>query len=370
MAEEQPEKGTPENPLTREDVLKAIEENGGDARRLDLSQKWFEPGINLQNLPLEGINLQNGHFHAHIEGNQPTGVKFDGSSMLGANLRNAWLEYASFGIYSSKPTALQGADLRGAHLDNADFHGADLTAAQFQETEIATTTKSWGGQKLLESLPAYLDNTDLRHTLLTLAQFKGCYFYGTKLEGARIRGADIFEAHLEEANWGSYQIGEEQNKEFYFAESVYRRLKLWYTNAGMYDIAAEFYYREMESKRKSWKWSWNINVRHRFALEFVRLLFGYGERWKRILYWIAGVIVGSGLLFFLCNGIAPYGRTLQSLSSSLYYSTVSFTALGYGPWFEPDSIQGWAKAIGAAESFLGVLMMAALLVTFVRKWTR
>lgn len=91
MTDEQPEKGTKENPLTCEDVVKAIEENGGDARRLDLSDKWFEAGINLQNLPLEGINLQNGIFPAHIEGIRSIGARFDGSSMLGANLRNASL---------------------------------------------------------------------------------------------------------------------------------------------------------------------------------------------------------------------------------------------------------------------------------------
>ena len=66
--------GTKDNPYTREDVLKLIEDNGGDARRLDLSGRWFEAGINLQNLPLEDINLQNGIFPAYTVGNRSSGA--------------------------------------------------------------------------------------------------------------------------------------------------------------------------------------------------------------------------------------------------------------------------------------------------------
>ena len=52
MAEEK------EKPLTREDVLKRIEENGGTAKGLDLSGKTFKDGINLRGLNLEGIILK------------------------------------------------------------------------------------------------------------------------------------------------------------------------------------------------------------------------------------------------------------------------------------------------------------------------
>ncbi|GAI18876.1 unnamed protein product, partial [marine sediment metagenome] len=269
--------------------------NGGDARRLDLSDKWFEAGINLQNLPLEGINLQNGIFPAHIEGIRSIGARFDGSSMLGANLRNARLQDASFGMYGSKPTAMQGVDLKGAHLENANFQGADLTGAQFQGVPIIPSDPSQAAQfqwKLWEILPARLEETDFRYAVLTLAQFKGCYFYGTKLEGAFIRGADIFEAHLDEADWGSYIIGEESKKEeLHFAEGIYRRLKQWYTNAGISDTAAKFYYREKEANRKALKWCSKSSFRHRLASEIIRGLFGYGERWWNVIYWIAALVL-------------------------------------------------------------------------------
>ena len=50
--------GEKEKPLTREDVLRLIKENGGKAEGLDLSRKVFEKGIDLRRLNLEGIILK------------------------------------------------------------------------------------------------------------------------------------------------------------------------------------------------------------------------------------------------------------------------------------------------------------------------
>ena len=54
--------GTKENPFTREDVLRLIEENGGKADGLDLSEKVFEGGIDLSGLNLKGIILDGASF--------------------------------------------------------------------------------------------------------------------------------------------------------------------------------------------------------------------------------------------------------------------------------------------------------------------
>ena len=51
--------GTEQNPFTREDVLRRIEENGGTAKGLDLSGKRFEEGIDLRDeLDLKEIILK------------------------------------------------------------------------------------------------------------------------------------------------------------------------------------------------------------------------------------------------------------------------------------------------------------------------
>jgi len=227
-------------PLTREDVKRLIEDNDGTAKGLDLSGKVFEDGVDLSGLDLSGIILKDARFPTHFEDDQLVGAKFDGSDLTGADLRSIKFEYAQFKKLNNQQTCLAIADLRGSSLLNANFQGADLTNAKFGEVAEA------GGYQA-----AMPDNTDFSSANLFHANFKGCYFYGSKLEGAFVRGADILDAHLEEVNWGNYKIGEESKKaELYFAENIYRRLKLWYQEHGMYDIAGEFFYREQEAKRK------------------------------------------------------------------------------------------------------------------------
>ena len=125
----------------------------------------------------------------------------------------------------------------------------------------------------------------------------------------------------------------------------------------MYDIAGKFFYREMEAKRKaqSWKseplsklWSWVI-----------MLLCGYGENYERVVVSALVIIFGLAVVYV-------YGGL--NLAYAIYFSAVSFTALGYGSW--ADTPIGWVQGLGAAESFIGVFMMALFLVTFIRKMTR
>jgi len=338
-----------EKPLTRKDVEKKIEEHGGP-KELDLSGKTFVEAIDLSDLDLHGIILKDARFPTHFEGAQLVGAKFNGSNLNGADLRSINLQYAQFTMLNNQPTYLEAADLRGSLLLNTNFQGADLTGAKF------------GIEEDRNLMPAMLDDTDFRGANLFRANFKGCYFYGTKLEGARIRGADIFEAHLDEANWGSYIIGEEKKKDFYFAENIYRRLKQWYTNAGVYDIAGEFFYREMEAKRKSMKWwpqPW-----HRAWVEFVSFICGYGERPYRVILWAALVVLGLALIYFAIGSTWKW----WAFWNSLYFSAVSFTALGYGSWLQATN--DWIKGIGAFESFVGVFTIALFLITFTRKMRR
>lgn len=327
--------GTNESPYTREDVIDAIARHGGSAWDLDLSESNFEQGIDLRALDLSGIIL-----------NKATllNAKFDGSKLKGAKLRDAILHDATFNKYNDKVADLRETDFSDALLGNAQFRDANLIGAKFGTPQ--------------EPPGAYLIDADFRGANLFFTQFKNCAFYHNKLEGARLFAADIYDSDLGNVDWGSYIIGEENDKHFQTAESIYRQLKIWYTEHGTYDTAAKFYYREKEAEKRGLK-HWN----DRLALWFLWALFGYGEDWKRILYWIAGVIVGLAVVYYFWGSF-----TSVSFWDTLYYSAVSFTALGYGQWAPQPT--GWAKGMGAAEAIIGVLMMALLLVTFVRKWTR
>jgi len=107
-----------EQPLTREDVLKLIEENGGKAKGLDLSEQTFVEAIDLSGLDLHGIILKDARFPTHFEGGKLVGAKFSGSNLIGADLRSIDFQYAQFKKLNNQPTCLAVVDLRGSNRAN------------------------------------------------------------------------------------------------------------------------------------------------------------------------------------------------------------------------------------------------------------
>jgi len=323
-----------EKPLTREDVLKMIEEHGGP-EGLDLSKKNLkgidlssdEPGeaLDLRGIILEGANLQEANLRF---------INLQGASLLRANLQGA---------------DLWGAELQEAKLQYSNLHGAGLWYANLQGASLTL---------------ANLQGAFLSHANLQGAFLWGAKLHGTKLWGARLSKASLMrveisrETMLEGVDWGpKYILHEEEEGRFRAAAEDYCILRRWHTEAGMYDIAGEFYFREMTVRRKDLKW-WP-NLLPRAWSEVLAILCGYGEKPFRVV--ISAAVVVFGLA-------AIYSASALTFLQSLYYSTVSFTALGYGFWVS-DPV-GWVKGLGAFEASIGVFMMALFLITFVRKMTR
>ncbi len=221
---------------------------------------------------------------------------------------------------------------------------------------------------------AHLEEADLRNAHLEEAAFYEAELRNTKLQGAFIGGTHLTEcpdAHLGDADWGNYQIGEESGEKpnYYSASHRYNHLKIWYTQSGYYNMAGEFYYREMEVRRKWLKSRRNPFYIHHLLLQVFRFLCGYGERWKRVVVSAAVVILLSTLIYFGFNSVWAW----EAFWHSLYFSAVSFSALGYGGWVKEtwiDVTNGWIIGLGVFESLIGVFMMALFLVTFTRKMTR
>jgi hypothetical protein len=306
--------------LTREDVERLIDEHGGpeglDLREANLLQAdltW----LNLRGTILELANLEAGHL--------------SDANLQEANLSRAQLQGANLSL----------ANLEGANLIVANLQGANLLWASLQGADL------WGA--------------NLQRASLSAANLQGADLQAANLQRARLADAKLRDANLEGANWGDYVLGEEMAREFGAAASAYRALKQWHTEAGMYDIAGQFHYREMEARRKlAWQ---ERRLPYAVATYVLRFLYGYGERPERVIGWVAAVIFGLAFVYLL-PGVLTGG-----FWSALYYSAVSFTALGYGGW-APEP-QGWAgRFLGAGESFIGVFMMALFLVTFTRKMTR
>ena len=248
--------GTKENPYTREDVLRLIEENGGTAKSLELSEKVFEAGIDLSDLDLHGIILTKAIFPVHFERGMLMGANLHRTHLEGARLWHTHLERAYLvGAHLEDDANLRGAHLEGANLQSANLKGADLT--------------------------------------------------GAHLEGAQLTDVSLSsDTKLHNVYWGkNYILAEESHGPLDWAEDTYRTLKMWHTQAGIYDIAAEFYYREMETKRKLIQRQVHTQFRTlkhkgfsklRIIKQFLRFVFKQKDFGTWIRLWIYRLICGYG----------------------------------------------------------------------------
>ena len=324
-----------EKRLTREDILRLIEENGGTAKGLDLSGREFEAGIDLRKLDLRGIILKKAIFLVSFGSKEPLAARFDGSKLWHAQLEEANLQYAHLEEAMLTEAHLERVLLCGAHLERADLIGAHLEGADLSIT--------------------HLEEADFGD-----ARLEGVFLWGAKFSS---------DTDFGNVNWGNYILGDEKQQRekgeefviFWEVDNIYRRLKLWHTSAGMYDIAGEFFFREMTIRRKVLKW-WPNPIPRAWS-KFLSLICGYGEKWHRVIISAVVVVFGLALIYLVIGTLTP-----NTFLNSLYYSAVSFTALGYGSWAPEPT--GWVKGLGAFEAFIGVFMMALFLITFVRKMTR
>jgi len=325
--------GTKENPYTREDVLKLIEENHGQTVDLDLSEREFERGIDLHGLNLESIILTRANLReAHMEG---ANLRY--AHLEGADLRDAYLERADLRNVRSQEARLRRAqlpeaDLTRAHLEGAILRWAHLGAAHLRYTHLE-------GADLRD---AHLERADLRNAHLQEARLQHTQLQEANLTRANLEGANLHETEFSHDTkfvrvyWGDYIIGEEKKQQFLRAADIYRRLKMWYSSVGMYGIAADFYYREMEATRKNAQRQLYEQFKkpkaERKFLRFVfegrnfgnwvrlwiyRLTCGYGERPWQVVVWGISVLFGLALLYFFLRGVAPYTLTAQAFLSSL-----------------------------------------------------
>ncbi len=292
---------------------------------LNLSGLNFEDSINLKNERFFGYLKKDDNF-------KEWRTNFKDTSLINANLRGAILRRCILTHANLKHANMQGADtdLVEAHLEGAYLLGSDMREASFEGVQ-------WGSK---------YDK----------------FVCGEEIEANNTRVKEKKSKDRKEK--ASYkQLRRELLKQ---AESIYRNLKRWHSQAAMHDLAGEFHFREMEVRRK--RLSWNLERKNWVRLCFFGVSTGHLERIKNVV--VTALLLW--ILFGVIYVILAWIWKLLPLNPALiiYINTVSFTALGYGPWLHDTDLQGAAQSVAAIESAVGVSMAALFMATLLRKMTR
>lgn len=273
------------------------------------------------------------------------GALFFGQNLEGANFQRLKLVEAKFGGGT------------WANLKAADFSGADLWRAQFRgsDTLLDLSNAKFNNASLQDALfeNACLDGADFSNAVLRGTTFKHTSLKNCLLGDARRLDNVVFD----DVTWEIDKVNiYEQRRDWLKARRIYEIIKEAYTREGDVKTATEFFYREMECRRKG-----SETFLDHIGYTFFFIFWGYGERPFRAIGAAVVSILFFAILYVVIDPATPF-------LEYLYFSAVSFTALGYGGWVATPPVA--IRVIGVLEAIFGVAMIGFFLVTLTRKMTR
>lgn len=204
-----------------------------------------------------------------------------------------------------------------------------------------------------------IGNLSLKNSLIQQWQFYNCGvsgdFVNSKLANVRIFGGQFSpimqDCSLFEVNIEDDSAIEDNN---YYA---YRTFKKIYANQGDDDKAKDYFIKENEYLRKKAK-GWRFLTK---SLSY--FYWEYGRKPHRIVYLSIAIIIVFGFVYWINKDLIALNSTKITdigLWDSLYFSTTTFTTLGYGD-LSPLS---WLRIFTSVEAFLGVVNMGFLIAGY------
>jgi len=289
----------------------------------------------------------------------------------GSDVKQALVNYATSGGLT-RGICLKNADL--SHIDLVNHHnksGYDFTYADFYRANL------FGAHLFnINFCKASLMKADLKNAHLNCANLEQTNLLGIKWKGAKIENIQIGKK-LNQEVLAQQSLKEKNFKQasdyFEQAEEIYRDLRKHSEQEGIFILSGSFIQKELTMRRMQMaQYSFK-----RITSKIVDLFCGYGEDPLRIVGFSMLLILFCAILYTF-TGLNYQGEYLaynveQTINenvnfflSSLYYSVVTFTTLGYGD-FTPVGI---SRAIAAVEAFTGSFTIALFVVVFVKKMTR
>ncbi|OGW83652.1 MAG: hypothetical protein A2987_04730 [Omnitrophica bacterium RIFCSPLOWO2_01_FULL_45_10] len=295
----------------------------------------------------------------------------NGSDLTGCNLKKVDLKNAHLEKARLPKSNLSQANLSGAHLFDAKLVNADLVGADLSRCELA--------------------HCDLRDADLTKSNLQNSRLWNARLEGANLNEADLTGSDL----WNTCLFNVKlwhtlfadarslSMRNFYktsgllrdpkinetgavSAEESYRDLKRYFISNGMYNDAGWASFREKVMERLIMKKNRDLRYLPSLLMNF---LCGYGERPSRIVLSSLLTILLFAFFYLSFNTIeSSSGQNVaMNLSDYLYYSTITFTTVGYGDFIPKPHT--FPRLLAAAEAFMGVFLTGLFIFTLARKYS-
>jgi len=279
------------------------------------------------------------------------GAKFSGNTHFeGAEFR----QRADFsGVETAKNATVHFQGVKLLKPQQVFFHHVDLSRWSFLDTDLRRidfNDVTWGTIPSISPLRSrrWIRRWERRHLSRRFL---------LRLLRLRLRLTPTRTAIFDEI-----RVSKEKVKKARLAkvERLYRHLKQNYESQRDYGRAGDFYYGEMEMKRRQ------LNPLGQIPFWIYRILSGYGESYPRALFWLIVMWLLFAVLFTVVGYTDEWGNHAD-LWRSLIYSAQSMT-----PFHELNITfhSAWGKAIKLVASVLGVIQIALFGLALQRRFKR
>ncbi|WP_343818455.1 ion channel [Colwellia asteriadis] len=278
--------------------------------------------------------------------------------------------------------AKNGGLLRGIYLTRANLKDVDLVnhhqklGYDFSYADFYHANLMGGHLFNINLNNASIMKADLRDANLNCANLENTNMLGVKWAGSKFENIKFGKKIRQEIAAKKAQKQKNQRASLDYleqAEEIYRDLRKHSEHEGIFTLSGYFIQKELTMRRLQLP---RFSIKRTLS-KLVDICCGYGEAPLRIIGLSMAIIFVCAIIYAF-TGLS-YNGAVQSLSSeqdiqqninfffsSLYYSVVTFTTLGYGD-FTPVGI---SRAIAAIEAFTGSFTIALFVVVFVKKMTR
>ena len=264
------------------------------------------------------------------------------------------------------------ADFWHATFQEADFEGATFHEwAYFRDTIFKDEFLFIN----IKGVPLFdFRNTRFSEsTIMRNAKLNKALFNFSRAELVDFTGVQFSQKIYEETLLEKDELNEEEKEycpeNWKEVSTIYRKLKQAHQRYGDYGKAGEFYYREMECKKKELRTKrFSLDWFKSFGYSFLKHSCGYGEKPLRVLRnWLI-LIFGFAIAYFFSKSISFSGTSmLEDIFQSIYFSIITFTTLGHG---DMQPISNWGRGLVMTEAILGAIFIALFIFVFGRKMMR